>query len=285
MNVEMIKWCTALLLIVIIARLSHKVASHHLPAQTAPIFVGVWLLIGFVGTAGFFQNEWVLAYRHIVEKPWIALPVLAKGALITFFLNESMNLYKKSLSAQNFVIPSMLSVGPLVLMLFGEQLSLMQLVLSVLMGCVGLAFFLFGHLSELGKQGKKSFFYLALSALGMMVADYLIIDNGNWVLLLFGSTAFQIVIVLLKRYKLSIWRQALFSWRGTLAGVAFAIHEFISFYQMGTITPVTITVAVKAGAIPFIQLAAAIIWKERTWGEQLIWGTLTMMILIGLAFA
>lgn len=285
MTTPMLLWAIALLAVTIVYTLAQKVAANHLPPQTAPIFNFVWLTIGLIVTIPLFTPEWHAALTLLQNNLWLIIPIILKGWLIFMAIHHGMLLGKQSLSAGNFIIPAALTISPLLLFLLGEELTLMQMILCSSLGVMGISFFLRGHLADLNRNAKRSFFLITTATLGMIVCDYIIIQHGNWLLLLAGTTCTQLIFIQHQKPTRQILKLALFSKYALLAGVSVAIFEFIGFYQMGTINPVSITVAIKASALPFTQLAAALIWQERTWQEQLSWGIITALLLAGLALA
>lgn len=137
---------------------------------------------------------------------------------------------------------------------------------------LGFVFYFRGHLQEVPGETRKIYLLLVALTVIMLICDHYIIKQSNWFVYLFYSNAALLVFCLLKRKGRAVWRSALMTWPAIAAGVTFAVFEIVKFYPMVTYIPVAVMTSVQFSVIPLVLISSALLWKERTWQEQLVWG-------------
>jgi drug/metabolite transporter (DMT)-like permease len=165
----------------------------------------------------------------------------------------------------------------------GEQLQLGQW--TAALGLCGLSamFFFKGHAADLSRKGRLA--YVKLVALSVLLSslDHVLTKNTNWFsLLLVSNITLLAVSLALNHTRIPVLKQALFNKYAALAGLFYMMTELVKFYQQVTINPVTVVVTAQAATKPVILVLSALLWKERTVKEQLVWGILAFIVTLPL---
>lgn len=101
-----------------------------------------------------------------------------------------------------------------------------------------------------------------------------------WYFLLLTTNLLMLIISLLRRVSLDVWKSAFFKKEAIFAGSIFSAGELLKFYLMVSILPMTVVISAQVAIIPIILVLSAVIWGERGWKEQLIWGILSSGLLL-----
>jgi hypothetical protein len=256
-----------------------KVCATNLNHRTAPIFISVYLLFGIFLTLPWFHPLLLSGFSTLFANPIILLVCILKGFVLWYNFVESQKLKQHSLSSFHYVGPLGLSIAAFINSFLGENLTATEWIGIIGMCVVGVGFFLKGHLNTLNFEAKILYFKLVCISAVLIVIDHYTVSHTNWYVLIFIVSITMFCISLAETRGASIWKKALFSRIPALAGLSFVMYEFIKFYPMVTILPVSVISMVTIGAIPIILLASALIWKEGRWQEQIIWGLLSMLFI------
>jgi hypothetical protein len=262
----------AVLFILTVAyKLLLKRCSAVLDHKSVPVFIGVWVLIGLALTAPFYAPS---AWRSLADQPLTALIAVIKGVVLYVTILMGQRLMRASLSSNLYTAPMSIGAIAIINFLLGERLSGLQWFSAVGVCVLSCVFFLRGHLSDLDRQAKRD--YAAIVALLVVMGgmDQYGISHMGW----YGYLAISNIVLLaagLARH--GDIRNAVFNRLALPAGILFAVAEIFKFYQSVTINPVTAIILIQNLATPVLLTLSALIWKERSVKEQLIWG--------GLAFA
>jgi drug/metabolite transporter (DMT)-like permease len=267
-------------IIAILKPLIFKVCAVKLDHRTAPIFISSFLLLGTVLTLPFYHTLLATGFVQLLDTPPALFFCLLKGIVIWYAIFLGQKLTQHSLSSSRFVLPPALALAAFVNMFLGEILSTGQWISVLGLSLLGIAFFFKGHLKELTIESKKIYLILIAITVILISTDFYTVSHSNWYVHLFLSNAVLFIFCLIQRKPLAIWRSALLSKEGALAGFSMVVYEFIKFSAMITYVPVTTITSVQAAATPIILALTALIWKERSWQEQLIWGVLTTLFLM-----
>ncbi len=255
-----------------------KVCSLKLDHRTAPVFVSSWTLLGVALVFPFYGHLWQEGWEKFqAYPPYIALAGL-KGAALYYLFVTSQELMKVSLSSRHYVTPLAVGLMTVSNYFLGEALKPQQWVAALGLFGVSVAFFFKGHLSEMSKDGKISYFKLVFLSVVLAGFDQVLTKEINWyAYLLVSNLALLALSLLLIRADKKVLRDALFHTSAIWAGAFYAATELVKFYQQVSINPVTVVVMAQALTKPVILVLSALVWKERTVKEQLVFGALAFL--------
>lgn len=278
-------WLLALFILTLGHILSLKVCSMVLDHRTAPLFISIWVLIGLVAAAPTFGHLLVDALPQLAAAPYLVALMVLKGVILYYMNVAAQKLTAVSLSSRHYVTPMAVGLIALSNGLLGESLTLIQWLGAMGMCLAALAFFFKGHLSDLTADGRRMYLLLVAIVVVLASLDQVLISNTNWYTLLLVSNVTLLVLSLLLTSRVEgLLKQALFHKSAIIAGAFYMATELLKFYQQVTINPVTVVVAVQAGTKPLVLLLAAMMWKERTLREQLLWGIMAFVLILPLIF-
>lgn len=263
--------------------LTLKICSVRLDHRTAPIFISLWTLLGVAAVSPFFGHLWAEGWEKFMAEPYLLALSMLKGGLLYLLFVISQELMQESLSSRHYVTPLAVGLVAIVNATLGEQLHLGQWIAALGLCALSAAFFFKGHAADLSRRGR--FAYIKLVALSVFLSslDHVLTKNSNWFSLLLVSNLVLLGVSLaLNRARIAVLRDALFHKYAALAGIFYMLTELVKFYQQVTINPVTVVVTVQAATKPVILVLSALLWKERTVREQLIWGGLAFMVTLPL---
>jgi len=277
-----------LLLLLFLLTIAHlvtlKICSVKLDHRTAPVFVSLWVLAGLAATAPAFMPLWAEGYAFLLAHPVMAALAAGKGVMLYVLLVVSQQLMQISLSSRHYVTPLAVGILSVCNSFLGEQLSAGQWASALGLCALAAAFFFKGHLADLDRKSRIHYALLVGISVMLGALDHALLSKGmNWCTLLAVShiVLLLLAIALLHR-QAAVWKTALFALPAVLAGLTYAATELVKFYQQVTINPVTAVVTVQASTKPVIMLLAALVWKERTAREQLVWGVLALLVMLPL---
>lgn len=256
-----------------------KVCSVALDHRTAPLYIGGWTLMGLALVSPLYGHLALEGWDIFMAEPLLLALAAFKGGLMFILLMTSQALMKESLSSRHYVTP--LSIGLIagVNYFLGEQLSWAQWVSALGLCALSATFFFKGHLSELSKQGRKAYIQLVGISVVLSAIDHTALHRVNWyALLLVGNIVLISLALGMNRARGDVLKSALLHRSAMLAGACYAATELVKFYQMVGINPVTAVVTAQAATKPVILALSAIIWKERTLREQLVWGLAAFLL-------
>jgi len=260
-----------------------KLCSVKMDHRTAPLFISFWTLLGLGIVYPFYGHLLFDGIDKITASPWIALLIAAKGALLYLLFIVSQKLMRVSLSSRHYVTPLAVGVMSIVNFFLGEELSGSQWFAALGLCALAMTFFFKGHLSDLDRQGRFSYAQLVIMSVTLSAMDLVLTKNANWYTLLFFSNIVLLTLSLAVNIgRRDVIKAAFTNKSAMLAGVFYVVIELTKFYQQVDINPVTVVVTVQAMTKPVILILSAIIWKERTVREQMIWGVLAFAVTLPL---
>lgn len=269
----------ALFILTVLHLVTLKMCSNVLEHQTAPLFIGGWTLIGLLLTWPVFGHLLPEGVGALAERPWLVALMVIKGGILYLLLVGSQDLMKVSLSSRHYVTPLALGLMAIVNSFLGENLSWLEWGSALGLCALAAAFLIFGHASELGGSARRVYARLVLMVVATGAIDQAVLSHVNWFTLLLGSNIVLLGLGLaLHGRNLPLLKSAALHPLAIVAGVVYAATELLKFYQMVDINPVTVIVTVQALTKPVILILSALIWKERTVREQLIWGVLAFLV-------
>lgn len=263
--------------------LTLKVCSVTLDHKTAPLFISGWTLLGLLCVSPVYGHLLEDGLAKYTEAPHLLFLSTLKGALLYLLFITSQELMKVSLSSRHYVTPLAVGLVAVSNSFLGEELAPNQWLAILGLFTLSAGFFFKGHLSDLSREGKIA--YAKLVGLSVLLSsfDHVLTRDTNWFTLLLVSNVTLLVISLARNAgNLDVIRAAIFHKAAILAGFFYAATELVKFYQQVAINPVSVVVTVQAMTKPVILVLSALIWKERTVREQLLWGTLAFIAILPL---
>lgn len=263
----------ALFLLTIAHLVTLKVCSVALDHRAAPLYISGWTLAGLLAVSPVYGHLASEGMKVFMESPWLLALAAVKGGLLYVLLVVSQELMQESLSSRHYVTPLSLGLIAGVNYFLGEHLTWQQWVSALGLCALSAGFFFKGHLSDLSKQGKITYVKLVAISVVLAAIDHEALHGVNWyALLLVGNVVLLALSLALNRARAGVLKSALLSRPAMLAGFFYASTELVKFYQMVSLNPVTAVVTAQAATKPVILALSALVWKERTVREQLVWG-------------
>ena len=262
-----------------------KICSVNLDHRTAPVFISGWVTLGLVAAYPFFGHLLGDGLHALEASPHLFLLGVIKGGLMYAMFIVSQTLMKDSLSSRHYVTP--LSVGVIAIgnSFLGEALKPGQMLSAFGLCALAAAFFLKGHLSDTSRATKMAYVKLVALSSAISLIDQVLVKSSNWYAALWLSNTVLLVISLwINRKNTDVLKSAFLQKQAALAGFFYVATELVKFYQMVTINPVTVISIVQALTKPVILALSALVWKERTLKEQLIWGIMAFALALPLFF-
>ncbi len=276
-----------LLLLLFLLTVGHlvtlKICSLKLDHRTAPLFIGGWTLAGLAVVYPLYADLLSDGLAKFAANPLLPALAALKGALLCYLFIVSQELMKVSLSSRHYVTPLSLGLITIGNAAFGESLKRQEWFSSIGLCLLAVAFFLRGHLSDLGPRDRLAYGKLVgISAL-ISIIDHIITKDANWYVLSVTAYAVVFLVAIAWNFRsLENFRAAALTRPAILAGIFYAATELVKAYQQVTINPVTVVVTVQAMTKPVILVLSAWLWKERTVKEQLAWGAAAFVITLPL---
>lgn len=269
-----------LVVLTISSSIAYKVASSRLDHNTAPIYTSLWVIIGLLLVFPAFKQLFFDGLITIKVAPFLLLLLLAKGIFLWALFYNRLILTEKSLSAGIYFLPTALGFIAVINSFLGEQLKTLEWVVALGLCFLGGAFALRGHLQELGFQGRILFFKLVAISIVLATLDQLILTETNWYILLLITNIFMLGVCFVRKLSIETWRSALLRKEAFLAGSVFSVGELFKFYLMVSILPMSVVISAQVATIPVVLILSALIWGERSWKEQFLWGILSTGLLL-----
>ncbi|MEZ0261080.1 MAG: hypothetical protein ACAH80_08725 [Alphaproteobacteria bacterium] len=260
-----------------------KLCSVKLDHRTAPLFISIWTLLGAAAVSPHYGHLWIKGWDKFVEAPWLLALVTVKGLALCYLFVVSQQLMKVSLSSRHYVTP--LAVGLITVSnsFFGEKLKFHEMFAGLGLCALAAAFFFKGHLSSLDRPSRIAYAKLVLLSTLLSTTDLVLTKATNWYALVILTYAVVFVVACIWNFRApENFKAALFHRSAAMAGVLYAATELVKFYQQVEINPVSVVVTVQAMTKPVILVLSALIWKERTVREQLVWGLAAFVITLPL---
>lgn len=272
--------------LMLINKLSMKWASDVLDARTAPIFTPAWILLGLAVTFPLFKDVAMVGYEKMQLSTLGLVMAIVKGFGFYAFLIYKQRLSTLSLSSTLYGGPIAVALAAIGASFLGEDLNIYQWMAIMALGLSGVAFMLKGHIRDV--QDPKAFTYFFINimlAAFLIVVDHTGVLHSNWYAFLAVSNGVTLILALILNVRsLQNIKSAFFARPAIIAGFIFVTFELVKFYQIVTITPATVMGAVALAGGPIVMVLSALIWKERTVKEQLLWGLWAVLMLIPLIF-
>lgn len=272
---------TLLFFLTIAYAISMKVCSGRIDHRTAPLFISAWALIGLAATWPLNGHLWHEGLPRLAAQPWLAPLAAVKGLLMYSRYIRGQQLTQVSLSSSNYVRPMSVGLIAVVNFMLGEKLTPAQWGAALGLCLLSVGFFFRGHLSDFTRREKLYYADLVGFNVALAAIDLVVIRGSNWMCdLLIGNLALLAVALVSSRRSPEVLRAAFLHPAAIVAGVLFAVTEQVKFFQQVTINPISLVLTVQALTPPVILVLSAVVWKERTVKEQLIWGLSAFILVV-----
>lgn len=269
----------ALFLLTVAHLVTLKLCSNVLDHRTAPLFIGGWTLIGLAASWPVFGHLLVPGLQGLAETPWLIGLMILKSGILYLLLVGSQDLMKVSLSSRHYVTPLAIGLIAVTNSFLGEELSAWKWVSVIGLFGLAAAFLLMGHAAELSRAARFVYLRLVLMVVATAAIDQAVLPHINWYTFLLITNGMLLALgLVLHARNLPLLKTAVTHPLAILAGVVYAATELLKFYQTITINEVTVILITQAMTKPVILILSALIWKERTVREQLIWGVLAFAV-------
>lgn len=270
----------AVFMLGIVSVCAKKYASMVLHTRAIALFNGVWTLAGLACVWPLYHGLLAKGVGQAMMHPWLWGAFVLKGGVLWVLYVMQQKLTRASMSSGQYVMPVALGLITAGNAFFGEHLSHVQLASALGLCLLGVLFALRGHVVDTGRGGRRLFVFVVGVAAVSAVMDQVILSHSNWYILLLMSNLVLLALGLWFHRGWGNLRTAVFSWPGVAAGGTFTVYELVKFYQMVSINPVSLVVMMKVASIPAILVISALVWRERSWREQAVWGVLSLLLLL-----
>lgn len=211
---------------------AYKPASKELSPQIASYFTAVWCLAFAIPTLPFCWH-YFFAEDKILLFHWAIIFPIIKGYTLYLFLKTSQIVNKENTSGNVFWGVIALAISALITtFIFNIPLSTNKLIVILLIGILGLLFFIIGEGKKLSKKGKKAFFWIVFSVVVNILCDSLTIKYLNWYILFVIPYISMLFISMIATKKTIPIRQFFTTKNILIAGITFAVSEIIVIFSM-----------------------------------------------------
>ncbi len=269
-------------LTMVIKPIVYKPCVEHFRASLSAIFTSIWVLIGLAISwpwlGHLFLNDW----QRICSSPYLLFSIL-KGILLYAMVKYQQEVNKYSTSSSVFFGFIATALGSLMINLFfKEGLSLIQLSCICALGVLGGIYYAYGDAKRLSQQGKKEFLLIILLSAVFMVCDHLAISEVGWYTHLLFSYIFMFLTCLFYGISRQDYARVFKNKIMARAGIVYACSEFLIIYASVNILPVSLVSVFMRIAAPTVMIISAIKYHEQTWKNQLLFGSLALLLALPL---
>jgi drug/metabolite transporter (DMT)-like permease len=263
----------ALFVLTIANALSLKVCSSRLDHRVTPVFIAFWSLAGLAVVWPLMGHSlWAPGFAVLFAKPWLLFLAIVKGGILHGRFVRGQALTRASLSSSFYVRPMSVGLIACVNFLLGERLTPAQWIAALGLCLLSTAFFFKGHLSEFTQREKRHYIDLVAFSVAMAAIDYTVLRAANWYVLLFVTNVAMLALCFDRNRREPEVLKAAFTRPAVAAGMIFSLTEMVKFYQQVTLSPISLVLVAQSITQPVIMALSALIWKERTIREQILWG-------------
>lgn len=262
----------------------YKPCVQYFPSSLSVVFTAVWLLIGCLVLFPFCGGD-VEFFRNIGSKWAYFVISVVKGGILWVVIKLQQEINKESTSSSVFLGFIAMALGSLVNNLFfKEGLQITQLVCIVALGGLGGAFLKIGDAQRLDKRDKFNFIFVAVLTAMFSVCDHLAIPQVGWYGHLWGSSLALFVMCCAYGISKDDFYQVFRNKYLVIAGIVYVVSEFLIIYASIKIMPVSFVAVFMRMAAPVVMLISAVIYREQSLTNQLVFSFLALMFALPLLF-
>ena len=257
----------------------YKPASREFSPEVSSYFTALWCFLFALPTIPFCWDYFFIEGQFIIFSPLAVLFPFLKGISLYFFMKYNQEINKESTSGSVFWGVIGLALVTLIsTFVFHLPLDYSKQIIILLIGILGLLFFLFGEGRKLTAHGKKAFVATLFFAVLNNLCDVLSIQYANWYILYMVPTI-GMLLCAIKKAGGSVSAKQFFTKRDFIvAGSIYAAGEMILIFSMQSFFPVIVAIFLIRLAQGIDLILAYHISKEGTAGVQYFFGVCIVVL-------
>ncbi len=256
----------------------YRPAAKYFPPSMSPAFTATWLLVVLCLTFPLLGHLLYDDLKQILFSPFILISVY-KGATLFYMIALQQVVNKESTSSSVFLSFIALALGVLANnIFFGEGLGYIKVLCIVSFGILGAVFLIKGDAKRLSKKALIAFFVVTLIMASYTVSDHLAIPQIGWYAHLLISSVVMFITSFMHGVSKQDFKNMFLNKSIALAGVFYAVSEFLVIYASINILPVSIVAVFLRLSVPVVMIYSAIRYHEQSLKNQLIFGVCAILL-------
>lgn len=269
-------------LTMVIKPIIYKPCVQYFRPEFSATFTSLWLLLGLAISWPLLGHLLTDNWQKICFSPYLLFSIL-KGVLLYAMVKYQQEVNKYSTSSSVFFGFIATALGSLIInIFFKEGLSLLQMSCISALGVLGGIFYAYGDAKRLSYQGKKGFLLIILLSAIFMICDHLAISQIGWYPHLLFSYVFMFFTCAFYGISRRDYAIAFKNKIVVAAGIIYACSEFLIIYASVNILPVSLVSVFMRIAAPTVMIISALKYHEQTWKNQLLFGSLALLLVLPL---
>ena len=262
----------------VIRPLLYKPIAEYFPAKQSATFTSFWLVFSLILTYPILGHFLQFNGNNALFSPYILISVY-KGVALFYFVTLQQIINKKSLSSSVFLSFIAMALGSLVNNLFfAENLGITKVFCICGFGILGILFLYKGDAKRLSHKDIIFFFIATIIMASFSISDHIAIPKVGWYAHLLVSSIIMCLSCFLYKISRLAFKMVFKDKRTILAGVFYAVTEFLVIYASINILPVSIVALFLRLSIPIVMIVSALRYKEQNLKNQLIFGILAILL-------
>ncbi|MBE6443697.1 MAG: hypothetical protein E7020_03400 [Alphaproteobacteria bacterium] len=262
----------------VIRPLLYKPIAEYFPAKQSATFTSFWLVFSLILTYPILGHFLQFNGNNALFSPYILISVY-KGVALFYFVTLQQIINKKSLSSSVFLSFIAMALGSLVNNLFfAENLGITKVFCICGFGILGILFLYKGDAKRLSHKDIFFFFIATIIMASFSISDHIAIPKVGWYAHLLVSSIIMCLSCFLYKISRLAFKMVFKDKRTILAGVFYAVTEFLVIYASINILPVSIVALFLRLSVPIVMIISALRYKEQNLKNQLIFGILAILL-------
>lgn len=262
----------------VIRPLLYKPIAEYFPAKQSATFTSFWLVFSLILTYPILGHFLQFDGNNALFSPYILISVY-KGVALFYFVTLQQIINKKSLSSSVFLSFIAMALGSLVNNLFfAENLGITKVFCICGFGILGILFLYKGDAKRLSHKDIIFFFIATIIMASFSISDHIAIPKVGWYAHLLVSSIIMCLSCFLYKISRLAFKMVFKDKRTILAGVFYAVTEFLVIYASINILPVSIVALFLRLSVPIVMIVSALRYKEQNLKNQLIFGILAILL-------
>ncbi len=262
----------------VIRPLLYKPIAEYFPAKQSATFTSFWLVFSLILTYPILGHFLQFNGNNALFSPYILISVY-KGVALFYFVTLQQIINKKSLSSSVFLSFIAMALGSLVNNLFfAENLGITKVFCICGFGILGILFLYKGDAKRLSHKDIIFFFIATIIMASFSISDHIAIPKVGWYAHLLVSSIIMCLSCFLYKISRLAFKMVFKDKRTILAGVFYAVTEFLVIYASINILPVSIVALFLRLSVPIVMIVSALRYKEQNLKNQLIFGILAILL-------
>lgn len=262
----------------VIRPLLYKPIAEYFPAKQSATFTSFWLVFSLILTYPILGHFLQFNGNNALFSPYILISVY-KGVALFYFVTLQQIINKKSLSSSVFLSFIAMALGSLVNNLFfAENLGITKVFCICGFGILGILFLYKGDAKRLSHKDIFFFFIATIIMASFSISDHIAIPKVGWYAHLLVSSIIMCLSCFLYKISRLAFKMVFKDKRTILAGVFYAVTEFLVIYASINILPVSIVALFLRLSVPIVMIISSLRYKEQNLKNQLIFGILAILL-------